>query len=56
LIFAREKKKQNGLTLPFTYLGQANHITHEGERPVKMVRHLDHPMPAEMFESCRMGG
>jgi hypothetical protein len=56
LIFAREKKKQNGLTLPFTYLGQANHTTHEGDRPIKMVWQLDHSMPAEMFENCRKGG
>lgn len=56
LIFAREKKKQNGLTLPFTYLGQANHISHESDRPIKMVWQLDHSMPAEMFENCRKGG
>jgi hypothetical protein len=51
LIFARERKG-----LAFTYLGQANHISHEGDRPVKMVWQLDRPMPAEMFENCRKGG
>ena len=56
LIFAREKKKQNGFTLPFTYLGQANHISHESDRPIKMVWQLNHAMPAEMFENCRKGG
>jgi superfamily II DNA or RNA helicase/HKD family nuclease len=56
LIFAREKKKQDGFTLPFTYLGQAIHVSHESERPIKMVWQLDHPMPAEMFENCRKGG
>jgi len=56
LVFAREKKKQDGFTLPFTYLGQATRVSHEGERPIKMVWQLDHPMPAEMFENCRKGG
>ena len=51
LIFARERKKQ-----PFTYLGQAAHIRHESERPIKIVWQLDHPMPAGMFENCRKGG
>jgi hypothetical protein len=51
LIFARERQGQT-----FTYLGQANHISHEGERPIKMVWQLDHAMPAEMFENCRKGG
>jgi hypothetical protein len=47
---------QNNFTLPFTYLGQANYVSHESERPIKMVWRLDHPMPAEMFENCRKGG
>jgi hypothetical protein len=51
LIFARERRKQ-----PFTYLGQASHLSHESERPIKFVWQLDHPMPAEMFENCRKGG
>jgi hypothetical protein len=51
LIFARERKGQT-----FTYLGQANHTNHEGDRPIKMVWQLDHSMPAEMFENCRKGG
>lgn len=56
LVFAREKKRQNDFSLPFTYIGQANYVSHESERPIKMVWQLDHPMPAEMFENCRKGG
>jgi superfamily II DNA or RNA helicase/HKD family nuclease len=56
LVFSREKKRQNDFTLPFTYLGLANYVSHESERPIKMVWQLDHPMPAEMFENCRKGG
>jgi hypothetical protein len=56
LIFARERKKHDNFTLPFTYLGQASHVSHESERPIKFVWQLDHPMPAEMFENCRKGG
>jgi hypothetical protein len=56
LVFAREKKSKNDFTLPFTYLGLANYVSHESERPIKMLWHLNHPMPAEMFENCRKGG
>jgi hypothetical protein len=56
LVFAREKKKHEGITLPFTYLGKANLLSHHSERPIKIVWRLEHSMPAVMFERCRKGG
>jgi len=56
LVFAREQKKRNGATLPFTYLGPADRVSYESERPIKMVWRLRHPMPVEMFEDSRRGG
>jgi superfamily II DNA or RNA helicase/HKD family nuclease len=56
LVFARGQKKQNGVTAPFTYLGPVDLVSHESERPIKMVWRLRHPMQVEMFEDNRRGG
>ncbi|HIJ87438.1 MAG TPA: hypothetical protein HPP97_07075 [Desulfuromonadales bacterium] len=56
LVFARGQKKQNGVTVPFTYLGPVERISYESERPIKMVWRLRYPMSVEMFEDNRRGG
>ncbi|MBI4687500.1 MAG: DUF3427 domain-containing protein [Nitrospirae bacterium] len=56
LIFARDQKKRNGVTVPFTYLGPVERVSYESERPIKMVWRLIHPMPVDMFEDNRRGG
>ncbi len=56
LVFARGKKKKNGVRVPFTYLGPVERVSYESERPIKMVWRLRHSMPVEMFEDNRRGG
>jgi superfamily II DNA or RNA helicase/HKD family nuclease len=56
LVFARDQKKRNGFTVPFTYLGPADCVSYDGERPIKMVWRLRQQMPVEMFEDNRCGG
>ena len=56
LIFARDQKKRNGCTVPFVYLGPAERVSYESERPIKMVWKLQYSMPVEMFEENRRGG
>jgi hypothetical protein len=56
LLFARDQKKKETLPVPFTYLGSAELVKYESERPIKMVWHLHQPMPVEMFEENRRGG
>jgi superfamily II DNA or RNA helicase len=56
LIFARSQKKRNGCTIPFTYLGPAERVSYESEKPIKMVWRLRYSMPVEMFEENRRGG
>ncbi len=56
LIFARDQKRRNGHALPFTYLGPAQRINFENERPIKMVWRLHYPMPVDMLEQNRRGG
>jgi hypothetical protein len=56
LFFARARKKAEGVTAPFTFLGSARLESYKSERPIQMVWRLDHPMPAEIFEENRLGG
>jgi superfamily II DNA or RNA helicase len=56
LFFARSKKRRVGVTAPFTFLGSAEVIRYEKERPIQMVWRLNQPMPVEMFEENRRGG
>ena len=56
LVFARDQKKRNATSIPFTYLGPVEIVSYESERPIKMVWQLRYPMPVEMFEDNRRGG
>ncbi|HSO67155.1 MAG TPA: DUF3427 domain-containing protein, partial [Desulfatirhabdiaceae bacterium] len=56
LVFARDQKKRNAVTVPFMYLGPVERVSYERERPIKIVWRLRHPMPVEMFEDNRRGG
>lgn len=56
LVFARDQKRRNNVTVPFTYLGPVDMVSYESDRPIKMVWRLRHPMPVEMFEDNRRGG
>jgi superfamily II DNA or RNA helicase len=56
LFFARARKKLDGVTVPFIFLGPATLVSHQSQRPIQMVWKLDHPMPVEMFEENRRGG
>jgi superfamily II DNA or RNA helicase/HKD family nuclease len=56
LVFARDQKMRNNYTIPFTYLGPAERVSYESERPIKVVWSLRNSMPVEMFEDNRKGG
>ncbi len=56
LVFARDQKKRNSTSMPFTYLGPVEMVSYESERPIKMVWRLRYPMPVEVFEDNRRGG
>jgi len=56
LFFVRARKKVDGVTVPFTFLGPAKLVSHQSERPIQMIWQLAHQMPAEMYEENRRGG
>lgn len=48
-LFVREFKKNGTYTAAFTFLGNADYVSHEGERPVSFLWSLHEPMPAELL-------
>lgn len=54
LLFVRARKKQDGLTVPYTFLGAADHESHKGERPIAFVWKLRRPMPADFFRGAKV--
>jgi superfamily II DNA or RNA helicase/HKD family nuclease len=55
-LFVRINKKIETLTVPFQFLGRANQVKFEGERPIAFVWELENDMPAELLEEKRVGG
>ena len=56
LFFVRSRKKVEGITVPFTFLGPAKLMSFRSERPIQMDWRLDHSMPVELFDENRRGG
>ena len=55
LLFVRQRPTDpRGLTAPYTFLGPAMYVTHQGERPMSINWRLQSPMPAELFEEMKL--
>jgi hypothetical protein len=54
LLFVRERRKQDGRTMPYTFLGPADCVSHKGERPIAFVWRLRRPMPAALFRDAKV--
>lgn len=50
LLFVREYKKDIAGTAPYTFLGTANYVNHEGSRPMSITWKLDYPIPAKFLK------
>lgn len=49
LLFVREHKSSaGGLASPYSFLGLAKYISHEGSRPMSIVWRFDNPMPSRL--------
>ena len=48
-LFVREFKRLGSYTAPYTFLGNADYVKHEGERPVSFVWKLHNSIPADML-------
>jgi superfamily II DNA or RNA helicase/HKD family nuclease len=53
LLFVRETKTNALGPSPYVFLGPADYVSHEGDRPMAITWRLRHPMPTEMFMASR---
>jgi superfamily II DNA or RNA helicase/HKD family nuclease len=54
LLFVRDRRKQDGRTMPYTFLGPVDYVSHKGERPISFVWKLRRPMPADFFRRAKV--
>ena len=48
-LFVREYKRIGAYTAPYTFLGNADYVSHNGEQPVNFVWNLHESIPAELL-------
>lgn len=50
-LFVRESKQPDGLlgAPPYLYAGPMRYVSHQGERPMRIVWRLEHDLPPELF-------
>ncbi|RKH42886.1 DUF3427 domain-containing protein [Corallococcus sicarius] len=55
ILFVRERKKDDrGESMPYLCLGPARYVSHESERPMRILWELERPMPAEFFQATKV--
>ena len=53
LLFVRRTAKVGSRTAPYTFLGSADYVSHERERPIAFLWRLRRPMPADFFRNAK---
>lgn len=53
LLFVREAKTNALGTAPYVFLGPADYVSHEGDRPMAITWRLRRPMPTDVFMASR---
>lgn len=56
LLFVRESRANLLGTAPYTFLGLADYVSHEGSRPMSIIWKLRRPIPASLIESTNKLG
>ncbi|EFM10650.1 type III restriction protein res subunit [Paenibacillus curdlanolyticus YK9] len=51
-LFVREYKDENNYTMPFTFLGEADYVRHEGNKPISFVWRLKKEMPPALVPAA----
>ena len=55
LLFVREEKKDaRGMTSPYLFLGPVHYVSHESEKPMRIVWDLERPVPPEFFAEVKI--
>ena len=53
LLFVREDSSRYGLTMPYSFLGPADYVSHQGSRPMSVIWRLRHKLPAKLIRQVR---
>jgi len=53
LLFVQEDRSRNNLTIPFTFLGPVDYVSHRGSRPMSIIWRLRHKLPAKLIRNIR---
>ena len=53
LLFVREDEKRAGRTMPYTFLGPIDYVSHQGSRPMSIIWRLRHKLPAKLIRHVR---
>ncbi|MCG7343410.1 DUF3427 domain-containing protein [Sporosarcina sp. ACRSL] len=51
-LFVREYRQKDGYTAPFVFLGTADYVSHEGNKPISFVWRLHEAMPAKLMPAA----
>ncbi|THF84450.1 DUF3427 domain-containing protein [Cohnella fermenti] len=51
-LFVREYKEEHNYTSPFVFLGEAEYVKHEGNKPMSFVWRLQHDIPPGMIQAA----
>jgi hypothetical protein len=54
MLFVRQTEKVGSRTRPYMFLGLADYVSHQGERPVAFVWRLRKPMPFDFFREAKV--
>jgi superfamily II DNA or RNA helicase/HKD family nuclease len=54
LLFVRRTAKIGSRTAPYMFLGSADYVSHERERPIAFLWRLRRPMPADFFRDAKI--
>lgn len=52
-LFVREYKQMEGYTAPFIFLGTADYVSHQGNKPISFVWRLHEVMPAKLMQAAK---
>lgn len=53
LLFVREDSSRDSLTMPYTFLGPVDYLSHQGSRPMSIIWRLRHRLPAKLVRNIR---
>jgi len=54
LLFVRQRRREDGRTMPYTFLGPVDYVSHKGEQPISFMWKLRRPMPAGFFRDAKV--